>query len=57
MKKLFQLFLIFFCLQATAFAQTNEADKILGTYMSAGDKGKVVKQKTVTITMVNSFGV
>lgn len=45
MKKLFQLFLIFFCLQATAFAQTNEADNILGTYMSAGDKGKVVITK------------
>lgn len=38
--------LLFFCITVTGFGQTADADKILGTYITEGNKGKVVIKKS-----------
>lgn len=43
MKNLIAIVLIL--ITTTAFAQTSEADQIIGTYMSEGNKGKIVISK------------
>jgi len=38
--------LVLFCLRVVAFGQNADADKILGTYATEGNKGKIVIKKS-----------